>query len=260
MLMLSLLFPGCSADQPLNPSFPLRYKEARSDMTRMRAEPLPLARPVVVAAGMGDPGMIVNRLGRRLRELTGDRTRVIVVDFFGDDTFDECRDRLIRTVDRAFPSNVSGKTTEVDVVGFSMGGIVARYAAIERDQGRRSLNVNRLFTIASPHRGAVLADLPTIDDRKIDLRAGSDFLARVDSAWVDGQYQVIPYARLGDEIVGTDLTAPEGSTAWWVANVPGELAHMQACDDPRIIADIARRLRGELPFTTEPAASLPRGY
>jgi hypothetical protein len=32
---------------------------------------------------------------------------------------------------------------------------------------------------------------------------------------------------------------------------------MHAFDDPRILADIARRLRNETPFSTLPAAPLP---
>ena len=38
----------------------------------------------------------------------------------------------------------------------------------------------------------------------------------------------------------------------------GELARIgTGFDDPRIMADIARRLRGEAPFSTLPAAPLP---
>ena len=32
---------------------------------------------------------------------------------------------------------------------------------------------------------------------------------------------------------------------------------MEAYKDPRILADLAKRLRGETPYTTEPAAPLP---
>ena len=35
-------------------------------------------------------------------------------------------------------------------------------------------------------------------------------------------------------------------------------AHLMASKDPRIVADIARRLRGEPPFATTPAEPLPR--
>jgi hypothetical protein len=43
--------------------------------------------------------------------------------------------------------------------------------------------------------------------------------------------------------------------------VPGELGqsdHLTVQEDPRILADIARRLRGEEPFTHAPPAPLPR--
>jgi hypothetical protein len=34
-------------------------------------------------------------------------------------------------------------------------------------------------------------------------------------------------------------------------------AHLAAHTDPRLLADIARRLRNETPFTTEPRTPLP---
>jgi hypothetical protein len=48
-------------------------------------------------------------------------------------------------------------------------------------------------------------------------------------------------------------------TPIWVPNLLLEDSHLTAFSDPRIIGDIARRLRGETPFTSEPAEPLPRG-
>jgi pimeloyl-ACP methyl ester carboxylesterase len=147
-------------------------------------------------------------------------------------------------------------TVEVDVIGFSMGGLVARHAARPNSLGKR-LNIRRLFTISSPHRGARLASLPTVDQRMIDMRPGSAFLADLNSHLSEADYELLAYTRLGDMIVGPENAAPPGMSPWWVANASFSLAHISAGADPRILADIARRLRNEPPFTTTPASPLP---
>ena len=96
--------------------------------------------------------------------------------------------------------------------------------------------------------------VPTFDQRVIDMRSGSEFLDRLNAA--PRRYELIPYARLGDMVVGEENAAPPGETAWWLAKSGGP-AHMLAATDARILADIARRLRGEEPLTISPAAPLP---
>ena len=70
-------------------------------------------------------------------------------------------------------------------------------------------------------------------------------------------YEMHCYVRLDDSVIGAASAAPQGRAAWWVANMPLELSHLGAAEDPRILADIARRLRGETPFTRVPPAPLP---
>jgi hypothetical protein len=121
----------------------------------------------------------------------------------------------------------------------------------------------RLFTISTPHRGADLADLPALFGRlQLDMRERSDFLARLnrrnDAGTEQGRYELVPYTRLGDGVVGSHNTAPPGHTPLWVPNLPLEPSHLAGFTDPRIVADIARRLRGEPPLATGPPAPLPR--
>jgi pimeloyl-ACP methyl ester carboxylesterase len=197
-------------------------------------------------------------LGSDFRELTRDESHVIGVSFFLCGTFDDCRKRVIDAVDKSFPSADPTWTTEVDVIAVSMGGLVARYAAAEpmkKDVSPRRLRIARLFTISSPHRGAALAGLPTLNRLQIDMRAGSNFLRKLDKSERD--YQLIPYVRLNDIIVGEENAAPAGGTAWWVPAEPFQDSHLFAIADPRIVADIARRLRGEPPLTVDPPAPLP---
>jgi pimeloyl-ACP methyl ester carboxylesterase len=172
-------------------------------------------------------------------------------------SMDEARDAMIRRVDEALPPSpdTPGCTAEVDVVGVSMGGLVAAYAAMPRDDGGRRLKIARLFTICSPLRGARAADVPTLEDRVVDMRPGSVFLTKVNNAHRD--YQLYAYCRLGDRIVGEENASPTGVTPWWVATPPMRMAHLGSVSDWRIVADVSRRLRGEPAYAVEPAAALP---
>jgi len=256
-LLLGVLI-GCSADRPLNPSFPLTVAQAREALRQMRADPKPLQRPVLVLSGIHDPGLVVSSVANRLRGITTDDAKIQTVSFFGADTFDACRKRVLDKADALAADRGDSGDVEIDVVAVSMGGLVARYAAMPRAEDDRSLRIKRLFTISSPHRGASMAGLPTFDRRIIDMRPGSAFLANLDAATEEADYELIPYVRLGDAIVGQENAAPPGRQAWWVATGPLSLAHISAYDDLRIIADIARHLRGEEPFTRSPPAEMPK--
>ena len=227
----------------------LSRAEAKAALRQMRREPKPLSRPVVVAGGIHDPGFVAPHVARVLGSAITGSDSIISVAFVGPGarTLDTCRDRLIDAVQKTFGPTDGDVTAEVDVVGYSMGGIVARHAARQRTEGRR-LGIRRLFTISTPHRGARLAALPTLDQRKIDMRPGSDFLAALDADLAAANYEVYSYARVGDLVVGTENTAPTGRNPWWVVGGPLVLSHLGAGHDPRILADIARRLRGEPPF------------
>ena len=250
-LTLGALFAmaGC-AGQPRNPTFPLSIPEARADLRRMRAAPARLARPVLVAGGYLDPGFAPREVAQELRRVTRSgpsEPAVRAVSMWGCASFAECGRRLAKAA--------GDGERAVDVVGISMGGLVARHAAAARAPGR--IRIARLFTIATPHRGARLAGLPTLDARQRQMRPRSPFLRRLEATERD--YPILPYARLGDGIVGTRRTAPRGDVPWWLPTPLLGVSHLGAPTDPRILADIARRLRGEAPFTRTPRAPLPKG-
>jgi hypothetical protein len=248
---------GCSADDPLNPTFPLKLLDARKALDRMAEAPAPLERPVVVVGGIYDPGLVASGIARHIRRAAGSGAPVMTISFFGVGSFEKCRGRLVEAVQERFPCDDPDVTVAVDVVAFSMGGLVARDAA--RPGGERRLNIRRLFTIATPHRGARIAGIPWLDRRVVDMRPGSAFLAELDAALADAGYELHAYARLGDTVVGTENTAPPGMVPIWVANDPFSFAHIGSGSDDRILADIITRLRGELPFATEPPAEPPNG-
>jgi len=258
----------------MNPSFPVTVREARADIRRMRADLVPLARPLVILSGYLEPGVAPRILKKRFGNVTGDE-RILGLSFAWCRTFDQCRGKVIAAVDETFAGRDPLWTTEVDVLGISMGGLVARYAAMPRGadtparKGRtarrkerhpspeRRLRIARLFTIATPHRGARRAEWPTRHPLHVDMRAASKFLKRLNALENAPAYPIFPYVRLGDATVGPENAAPQGRVAWWVPGRTLQPSHSGAVLDPRIFAEIARRLRGEEPFTKELASPQP---
>lgn len=224
----------------------------------MRADPRPFVRPVLVCAGFFDPGPAASHVRRVLESVTTTPERVIEVPFLSCRTFESCRRRVTGKLASRFPSSDPEATVEVDAIGISMGGVVARYAALPTVEGAGPrLSLVRLFTIGSPHRGARYAYLGFFDARARDMKPGSAFLERLNLAAPEASYTVVPYVRLGDVTVGETNSVWLDGHVWWVPNRPFELPHGQAFGDPRLLADIARRLRGEPPLTIEPPAPLP---
>lgn len=255
ILAASFGLAGCSADSPANPSFPLTVAAARAELAQMEAAPRPALRPIVVVGGYADPGIIVSQLAAKLRRVVGPEKPIILVAPGWTWTMEDARRTLLDRVEMELARTGQDLSAEVDVVAYSMGGLVARCAAMPDGDDPRRLNMVRLMTISTPHRGADWAELPTLDDRVLEMRAGSAFLCSLDAC--EQHYELLPYCRLDDWIVGCANAAPPGRAAWWVPNQPLQFGHLDAHKDPRILADIARRLRGEDPFTTLPAADLP---
>ena len=253
LLAAALAATGCSMPRRTpNPSFPTTKKDAEADLARMQASPATLERPVLILAGIGDLSISSGTLVRALAPcLDG---KVIDINFFDEMTFAGARQKLIREAAAQLGVDPD-HLPEVDVVGFSMGGLVARDAAIPDDAGRR-LRIRRLYTISTPHEGARLGGIPMGIPQGDDMAPTSDFIDSLRR--VRRTYELVCYARLDDTTVGEEFAAPEGEPLWWVPTPSGEWAHMAAFSDPRIIADIARRLRGERSLTRPPAAPLPQ--
>ena len=257
ILPAALVAGGCSSTG--NPSFPVTVGEARVALREMEAKPKRLARPLVVLGGYHDPGFGATVWRNEVRRWATRDARVVEVSFPFNRDFHECRRDVIAAVDRACPTDDPDATVEVDVIGASMGGLVGRYAAVTRP-GERRLRVARLITVSSPHRGAAWAGMPALSRLHADMRDGSAFLrnlAEAEAATGADDYELVPYVRLGDRIVGARNAAPAGTNAWWLPNEPLHFAHFAVNRDPRVRADVARRLRGEPPFTRTPPAAVP---
>ena len=260
-LAASLALAACSRPKRApNPSFAVTRGEASKDLERMRAAPVAAARPVVFLAGIGDPAVSSGALRKAIQPTLAPPTAlpdgmapVAEVHFFGETNFENARQTALRELAEAFgvePAHLP----EVDVVAFSMGGLVARDLAIPDKAGRR-LPIRRLYTVSSPHEGARLAGVLVGIPIGADMQPASAFIERLSNA--PRTYEIVCYARLDDVTVGEEFAAPAGEPVWWLPTASGEWGHMSGFKDPRFQADIARRLRGEEPFTRLPAAPLP---
>jgi hypothetical protein len=249
---------GCAAPQPTNPSFPLGVDQAERALDYMSAHPRPLDRPLLVVGGFWDFNVSPPLYKWHFHRISGD-DRIVPVSIAFCGSFVECRAALIDAVDRAFPTDDPQFTTEVDVVGASLGGLAARFAAAPSPDPAhpRRLKIARLFSIASPQSGATMAADFGFTQFHRDMRPGSAFLQSLAREDAEATYELFPYVRLGDGIVGQQNAAPPNQAPLWLPTPPLQSAHAGAMTDPRILADIARHLRGEHPFSNSPAAPLP---
>src|SRR5947207_15003324 len=137
---------GCSSNQPPNPSFPVDTNQARRALDEMSAHPHRLERPLLIVGGFWDPNVSPPIYRLQFHRLTND-DRIVTASIGLCGSFDECRQTLIEAVDRAFPNDDPDFTTEVDVIGASLGGLAARYAAApspDPAKPQRRLRIARL--------------------------------------------------------------------------------------------------------------------
>jgi hypothetical protein len=235
------------ADERLraNGSIGEELARARADLRRMADDPRPIVRDVFVVPGYRAHDSLGEHLARALRACVTEPRRVVSKGHQKCATFECSMDVCRRAIDEAF-----GAGAELDFVGVSMGGLLGR-ALAEPEHG--GLNIRRLFTISTPHRGANLANLVAPDLAAKDMIPGSDRLHWLDERLERSPYAMRCYARTRDWWVGSENTAPTGRSAIVLRSPIHTLSHLLVTRDPRIVADIARHLRDEEPAFTDPA-------
>ncbi|MEM8953859.1 MAG: hypothetical protein AAGD22_06890 [Verrucomicrobiota bacterium] len=253
IIFLAAALSSCTTPLSHNPSFNITRSDGRETIAQLQETPEPLERPLIIIGGFFDPGVGAKTLKNKFSKITTD-TPIVAIPLVGCKNFDACVTRVLREIKTQLPNGNSDETLEVDVVGISMGGLVARYAAVPHSY-RTRLHIHRLFTISSPHQGAKLAPLPAFNELQIEMRPGSVVLQAIEESTPD--YEIYPYVRLGDEIVGADNAAPAGENPWWVPAHIGEPRHHFAFVDSRFLAEIGLKLRGYEGYATHPRTPLP---
>jgi pimeloyl-ACP methyl ester carboxylesterase len=154
----------------------------------------------------------------------------------------------------AVPGVLEGRQ-DIDLIGVSMGGLVSRVLAAKEgivSEGgvtpfERPLRVARIFTLASPHRGALLAEKIRPNSAARDMKPASRFLQHLDAQLAMRDYELRCYSRIRDGWVGATRSSPPGFGVIWT---PGLIwgSHFTVSFDARVLADICRHLRGEEPL------------
>jgi hypothetical protein len=264
LALCQLFLMGCS--NPANPNFNITPETYRAEVARLEANPRPLERPLVILDAWHHPPASANGLRNRLARLTGaDDDNTLAISFTVLFSIEAAARRAVNRIEQKWPSDNPHETIEVDVVGYSMGGIVARYAADLWDElppetrPAKRLNIRNLYTLATPHKGARLARYIFPDLAAWDMRPGSTMLARLDTARGGAgpqRYTLTCYTQLHDITVGAKNTAPPGEVPIWLP-ATGLFSHQTVRTNPHILLDIALRLRGEEPIAT-PGDTPPR--
>lgn len=255
VLLLSLSTSGCSyyITRP-SPALPASTAEVRAEIARMKDNPVELPRPVVVIDGWIPVGG--RAIKAEIARLTGEEpTHFELVSYAPGKSLEHIAEIVVRETEEHWPSDDAVWTTEVDVIGFSTGGVVARLAALpaQVDDGepRKRLNIANLYSISAPHAGTVGISLSLAPDKAAkQMRPGSATLAWLDQMQPTVDYTMICYGQLNDQVVSAPHTAPEGTLPIW--SYGRVLAsHSQSARNRRILADIALRLREEPPIGVE---------
>lgn len=221
-----------------NPLFPVLGAERAIEQLR-ESRPA-LVRPLVIVSGYHSPSIPAKNLARILKQWCRPHEPPLVVSYAFARQTTVAEEAVVGSIERR-----GWGRTEVDIIGISMGGVLAR-AVIASGRVRAA----RLMTLASPHRGAMLAEFVRPDSAAADLRRGSAFLERIDRALPNRRYELVCYASLRDWWVGARRAAPEGSWPIWLD--PARLwargmSHFAITSDRHILADVCLRLTGGKP-------------
>ena len=163
-----------------------QVERAHTDRTR---------RPVILVHGIADTARSMERLARHLRADGWEPHALSLTPNGGQVGLDVLAKQIDAYVERTFAPG-----QKIDLVGFSMGGLVGRFYVQRLGGGAR---VGRLITIATPHRGTRLAHLlPNSACRQMrpgsaflrDLATDSDQLAKVGftSIWTPLDLVILP--------------------------------------------------------------------
>ena len=190
--------------------------------------------PLVLVHGLWDTPRLFDRLEA---ELAGRRDPLLVPHLphgLGVPPLEQLAEGLGRQITEAF-----GPEEPVDLLGFSMGGVIAR-TWVQLQGGHR--RVRRLISVGSPQQGTWIAEPwpPQLLASIADMKTGSPLLRRL-----NGDLSTLAPVECLSYYCPTDQMVVPG----WRAVLPiGERrrlpvwTHAQLIRDPRAVAALAREL------------------
>ena len=166
--------------------------------------------PVLLVHGINDTGAVFNKMAFYLRQQGLSVHTVDLIPNNGSEVLEKLAQQVANYVNDTFAT-----AQPLDIVGFSMGGIVSRYY-IQRLGGIN--RVQRFITISSPHYGTIVA-YGTWLAGALQMRPHSDFLNDLNSdvemlkqlnftsIWTPYDLMIIPTesSQLG---IGKEITLP----------------------------------------------------
>lgn len=268
-----------------NPAIRVSPAQVRDELTRLRAQRAELARPLLILNGYRGFSGLAYSVRDLLVGLTSRRRQdIVVVSYATLGSVPSMTSRILDRARRAWGIDAhASESPEIDILGISMGGVLARWVSASASSRREiasrvpvllggkqalaqastklRLDAAHIYTFASPHRGAILADSIAPDPAAKLLRTDSPWLAALHDldATRTGQARrtrVVPYTMLRDGLVGARQTAPLGMDPIWMPG-PRWASHFLAARSEVFLIDVARRLRGETPLLPPEAANPP---
>lgn len=128
-------------------------------------------------------------------------------------------------------------TEEVDIVGHSMGGLLARYLA---ESGQMTDKIRTVVTIAAPHLGTALSAVG-ISRSMRQMRRGSAFLEKLNAGTAPGAVRMVGISSTHDNLIlpWNCALSPRGDN--FIIRYRG---HITLIMSREVVKLIARELRG----------------
>ncbi|HLO86201.1 MAG TPA: alpha/beta fold hydrolase [Nostocaceae cyanobacterium] len=190
--------------------------------------------PVVLVHGINDTGAVFNKMALHLRQRGWSVHTLDLLPKNGAGVLDQ----LARQVANYIAANFA-PGQPLDLVGFSMGGLVSRYY-VQRLGGIE--RVKRFITISSPHQGTVVAYGSWLAGC-MQMRPNSPFLQDLNgdvqmlkqlnftSIWTPYDLMIIP-AQSSQLPVGKEITIPVALHPWMLRDARVLEVVVQALQEP----------------------------
>lgn len=171
----ALLTFACLVSAPAVHAAPASINRVPAPATA-RKVPSPAPVPVLLVHGIDDTGAIFHKMVPTL--IASGRQRVDTIDLAPNNGDVSLRELAAQVGRRIEAIRRETRAERVDLVGFSLGGMVSRYY-VQKLGGTRT--VRRFVTIASPHSGTYAAFFRW-NPGAADMRPGSAFLSELEAS------------------------------------------------------------------------------